>query len=46
MKHRLANLSDVAWLADWNHQLIRDEGARNSMTVPELDMEITPENRR
>ena len=40
MKHRLANLSDVAWLADWNHQLIRDEGARNTMTVPELEMRM------
>jgi GNAT superfamily N-acetyltransferase len=40
MKYRLANLSDVAWLADWNHQLIRDERHRNLMTVTELEMRM------
>jgi GNAT superfamily N-acetyltransferase len=33
---RYASESDVALLADWNHQLIRDEGHRNPMTVPQL----------
>ncbi len=28
--------SDFDQLAEWNHQLIRDEGHRNRMTVPEL----------
>lgn len=28
--------SDIAQLAEWNHQLIRDEGRRNRMTVPQL----------
>lgn len=28
--------ADVSLLAAWNHQLIRDEGHRNPMTVPEL----------
>jgi hypothetical protein len=34
--HRLADDQDIDLLAEWNHQLIRDEGHRNSMTVPEL----------
>ena len=33
---RDATDSDLALLAEWNHQLIRDEGHRNPMTVPEL----------
>ena len=28
--------SDLDLLAEWNHQLIRDEGHRNPMRVPEL----------
>jgi predicted acetyltransferase len=28
--------SDIDQLADWNHQLIRDEGHRNQMTVSQL----------
>ena len=36
MKHRMAAASDLGLLADWNHQLIRDEGHRNPMAVPEL----------
>ena len=28
--------SDIDQLAEWNHQLIRDEGHRNRMTVPQL----------
>ena len=28
--------ADIDQLAEWNHQLIRDEGHRNQMTVPQL----------
>src|ERR1043165_5322147 len=31
-----ASDSDLGLLAEWNHQLIRDEGHRNPMTVAEL----------
>jgi predicted acetyltransferase len=34
---RRATLNDCALLAELNHQLIRDEGHRNKMTVPELE---------
>ncbi len=37
---RLAETADVAQLAEWNHQLIRDEGHRNRMTVPELEARL------
>ncbi len=33
---REATNSDIDRLAKWNHQLIRDEGHRNSMTMPQL----------
>lgn len=33
---REASDSDLGLLAEWNHQLIRDEGHRNAMTVDEL----------
>ncbi|ACB77569.1 GNAT family N-acetyltransferase [Opitutus terrae] len=33
---REATAADLPLLAEWNHQLIRDEGHRNAMTVPEL----------
>jgi GNAT superfamily N-acetyltransferase len=36
MEHRFATDTDLDLLAEWNHQLIRDEGHRNPMTVPEL----------
>jgi len=36
MNFRPATLDDCALLAELNHQLIRDEGHRNRMTVPEL----------
>ncbi len=36
MDHRFATDRDLDLLAEWNHQLIRDEGHRNPMTVPEL----------
>ena len=31
-----ASESDIGLLAEWNHQLIRDEGHRNPMTVAQL----------
>jgi GNAT superfamily N-acetyltransferase len=34
---RLATPADCPLLAELNHQLIRDEGHRNRMTVPELE---------
>jgi ribosomal protein S18 acetylase RimI-like enzyme len=37
MTHRFATLKDAPLLAELNHQLIRDEGHRNRMTVPELE---------
>ena len=37
MTFRAATLEDCAWLAELNHQLIRDEGHRNAMTVVELE---------
>jgi ribosomal protein S18 acetylase RimI-like enzyme len=37
---RRATLEDCAWLAELNHQLIRDEGHRNKMTVPELEQRL------
>ena len=36
MTFRRATLDDCVVLAELNHQLIRDEGHRNRMTVPEL----------
>jgi GNAT superfamily N-acetyltransferase len=36
MEYRFATDSDLELLAEWNHQLIRDEGHRNRMAVPEL----------
>jgi len=36
MNYRRATEADVPLLAEWNHQLVRDEGHRNQMTVPEL----------
>lgn len=40
MTHRFATLADVPILAELNHQLIRDEGHRNKMTVPELEVRM------
>jgi len=37
---RRAILNDCALLAELNHQLIRDEGHRNRMTVPELEQRM------
>lgn len=36
MNYRTATLVDCALLAEWNHQLIHDEGHRNPMSVGEL----------
>ena len=33
-------MNDCALLAELNHQLIRDEGHRNRMTVPELEQRM------
>jgi predicted acetyltransferase len=41
MNFRRATLTDCALLAELNHQLIRDEGHRNKMTVPELEQRMT-----
>ena len=40
MTFRLATLNDCALLAELNHQLIRDEGHRNPMTIPELEQRM------
>ncbi|MFZ0829013.1 MAG: GNAT family N-acetyltransferase [Verrucomicrobiia bacterium] len=40
MTVRRATLNDCALLADLNHQLIRDEGHRNRMTIPELEQRM------
>ena len=37
---RYAVAEDALALARWNHQLIRDEGHRNPMTVPELEQRM------
>jgi len=36
IRYRRATLEDASVLAPMNAQLIRDEGHRNSMTVPQL----------
>ena len=36
MGFRFATDNDLDRLAEWNHQLIRDEGHRNTMAIPEL----------
>jgi GNAT superfamily N-acetyltransferase len=36
LKYRPAGLADVSLMAEMNHQLIRDEGHENQMTLPEL----------
>ena len=40
MNYRHATLDDAVLLAELNHQLIRDEGHRNQMTVPELEQRM------
>src|SRR5258708_5607059 len=36
MRHRFAASTDMYLLGELNHQLIRDEGHRNRMSIPEL----------
>jgi GNAT superfamily N-acetyltransferase len=40
MTFRPATLDDCSLLAPLNHQLIRDEGHRNPMTIPELEQRM------
>jgi GNAT superfamily N-acetyltransferase len=40
MNFRRATLDDCPRLAEMNHQLIRDEGHRNKMTVPEMEQRM------
>jgi len=40
MTFRRATLDDCALLAELNHQLVRDEGHRNRMSVPELEQRM------
>jgi GNAT superfamily N-acetyltransferase len=40
LSFRFATQADCRALAELNHQLIRDEGHRNPMTVPELDQRM------
>jgi GNAT superfamily N-acetyltransferase len=40
MNFRRATFDDCALLAELNHQLLRDEGHRNRMTVPELEQRM------
>jgi GNAT superfamily N-acetyltransferase len=37
---RAATLDDCPTLAELNHQLIRDEGHRNPMTIPQLEQRM------
>jgi ribosomal protein S18 acetylase RimI-like enzyme len=36
LEYHIADETDLDILAEWNHQLIRDEGHRNPMTVSQL----------
>ena len=36
MNHRIARIDDCQTLAEWNHQLIPDEGHRNPMDISQL----------
>lgn len=36
MEYRFAETNDLDRLAEWNYQLVRDEGHRNAMTVHDL----------
>ena len=40
LSFRFATLADCRALAELNHQMIRDDGHRNPMTVPELDQRM------
>ena len=36
MNYRITTTDDLQHLAEWNHQLILDEGHRNPMDIPQL----------
>jgi hypothetical protein len=36
LTYQSATIADIPLLAEWNHQLIRDEGHRNPMGVAKL----------
>jgi len=36
MEYHIATETDLDLLAEWNHQLVQDEGHRNQMTVAQL----------
>src|SRR5258708_3237062 len=40
LTYRKATQEDVRWLAEMNHQLIRDMGHRNPMTIGELELRM------
>jgi predicted acetyltransferase len=40
LDHRPATPDDYPLLADWNHQLIREEGHRNTMNVAQLETRL------
>jgi len=40
MKYRMATVSDCPLLAEFNHQLIQDEGHRNTMNLAELEQRL------
>ena len=40
LSFRPAGEADLDLLAEWNHQLIRDEGHRNPMNVPQLRLRM------
>ena len=40
MNHRFASTADCAMLAEWNRQLIQDEGHRNPMGLDELEQRM------
>ena len=40
ISYRAARLEDCPTLAELNHELIRDEGHRNPMTVPQLEQRM------
>lgn len=40
MQFRPATLEDCPLLAELNHQLIRDEGHRNPLTIPQLEQRM------
>jgi hypothetical protein len=41
LEFRFVKESDVPWLAKMNQQLIRDEGHRNRMTLPQLEQRMS-----